>query len=48
MNAQNASAVASQMRKRTTATERNRARDAINAYSIDLLKKLQGVTAFYP
>src|SRR5262249_26034158 len=36
-----ASAVASQMRKRTTATERNRARDAINAYSSDLLKKLQ-------
>jgi hypothetical protein len=29
------------MRKRTTATERNRARDAINAYSTDLLKKLQ-------
>jgi hypothetical protein len=28
------------MRKRTTATERNRARDAINAYSIDLLKKV--------
>ena len=31
------------MRKRTTATERNRAYDAINAYSSDLLKKLQGV-----
>ena len=31
----------SQMRKRTTATERNRARDTINAYSSDLLKKLQ-------
>jgi hypothetical protein len=29
------------MRKRTTATESNRARDAINAYSGDLLKKLQ-------
>src|SRR5436190_14375792 len=29
------------MRKRTTATERNRACDAINAYSTDLLKKLQ-------
>jgi len=35
-NAPNASAVASQMRNRTTATERNRARDAINAYSSDL------------
>jgi hypothetical protein len=31
-----ASAVASQMRKRTTATDRNRARDAINGYSSDL------------
>jgi len=31
MIAPRASAVASQMRKRTTATERNRARDAINA-----------------
>ena len=41
MIAPTASAVASEMRKRTTATERNRARDAINAYSIDLLKKLQ-------
>src|SRR4029077_3318551 len=40
-NAPNASAVASQMRKRNTATERNRARDAINACSIDLLKKLK-------
>ena len=40
-NAPNASAVATQMRKRNTATERNRARDAINAYSSDLLKKLQ-------
>jgi len=29
------------MRKRTTAAERNRARDAINSYSSDLLKKLQ-------
>ena len=29
-NAPKASAVANQMRKRTTATERNRARDAIN------------------
>jgi hypothetical protein len=35
------SAVVSQMRKRTTATERNRARDAINAKCSDLLKKLQ-------
>jgi hypothetical protein len=26
------------MRKRTTATDRNRARDAINAYTSDLLK----------
>ena len=41
INAPNASAVASQMRKRTTATERNRAWNAINAYSNDLLKKLQ-------
>jgi len=41
MIAPTARAVASQMRKRTTATERNRARDAINAYSNDLLKKLQ-------
>jgi hypothetical protein len=41
MTAPTAKAVASQMRKRTTATERNRARDAINAYSSDLLKKLQ-------
>ena len=41
MIAPRASAVASQMRKRSTATERNRARDAINAYSSDLLKKLQ-------
>jgi len=41
MIAPTANAVASQMRKRTTATERNRARDAINAYSGDLLKKLQ-------
>ena len=40
-SAPNASAVASQMRKRTTATDRNRARDAINAYSSNLLKKLQ-------
>jgi hypothetical protein len=29
------------MRKRTTATERNRVRDAINGYSIDLLKKFE-------
>ncbi len=38
------------MRKRTTATERNRARDAINAYSSDLLKKLQNTKscAFSP
>jgi hypothetical protein len=41
MIAPTASAVASQMRKRTTATEGNRARGAINAYSSDLLKKLQ-------
>jgi hypothetical protein len=41
MIAPRASAVASQMRKRTTATERNRARGAINVYSSDLLKKLQ-------
>jgi hypothetical protein len=34
------------MRKRTTATERNRARDAINVYSSDLLKKLQRGTVF--
>ena len=40
MIAPTASAVASQMRKRTTATERNRARAAINAYNSDLLKKL--------
>ena len=40
-NAPNARVVPSQMRKRTTATDRNRACDAINAYSIDLLKKLQ-------
>lgn len=49
-NAPNASVVPSQMRKRTTATERNRACDAINAYSIDLLKKLQNAKscAFSP
>jgi hypothetical protein len=42
------SAVARQMRKRTTATERNRARDAINGYSSDLLKKLQrSMTSFF-
>jgi len=35
-NAPNASAVASQMRNRTTATDRNRPRDTINAYSSDL------------
>jgi hypothetical protein len=29
------------MRVRTTATERNRARDVINVYGSDLLKKLQ-------
>ena len=34
------------MRKRTTATERNRARDAINAYSTDLLKKLQNTKSY--
>jgi hypothetical protein len=34
------------MRKRTTATERNRVRDVINAYRNDLLKKLQGVAPF--
>ena len=43
MIAPTASAVASQMRKRTTATERNRACDAINAYRSDLLKKLKGL-----
>ena len=49
-SAPNASVVPSQMRKRTTATERNRACDAINAYSIDLLKKLQNAKscAFSP
>ena len=41
MIAPTARAVASQMRKRTTATERNRARGAINACSSDLLKKLR-------
>lgn len=41
MIAPTASAVASQMRKRTTAMERNRARDVINAYRNDFLKKLQ-------
>jgi hypothetical protein len=41
MIAPTASVVASQMQKRTTATERNRARGAINGYSSDLLKKLQ-------
>jgi hypothetical protein len=35
------SAVVSQMRKRTTATERNRARDAINGIVKKKLKKLQ-------
>jgi hypothetical protein len=34
------------MRKRNTATDRNRARDAINAYSSDLLKKLQNTNNF--
>ena len=34
------------MRKRNTATERNRPRDAINAYSSDLLKKLQNTKNF--
>ena len=50
MIAPRASTVASQMRKRTTATERNRARDAINAYSTDLLKKLENTKscAFSP
>ena len=47
MIAPTASAVASQMRKRTTATERNRARGAINAYSSDLLKKLQRRDEFF-
>ena len=42
--APNASTVPSQMRKRTTATERNRACAAINAYSSDLLKKLNSWT----
>jgi hypothetical protein len=44
MIAPTASAVARQMRKRTTATERNRARDAINSErfreSTESLKKL--------
>ena len=44
MIAPTASAVATQMRKRTTATERNRARDAINSErfreSTESLKKL--------
>jgi hypothetical protein len=40
MIAPTASAVASQMRKRTTATERNRARDAING----IVKKVTNVT----
>jgi hypothetical protein len=44
MIAPTASAVASQMRKRTTATERNRARGAINTYSDDLLEIYKGVT----
>jgi hypothetical protein len=39
MIAPTASAVANQMRKRTTATERNRPRDVINASNNDLLKK---------
>ena len=41
MIAPTARTVASQMRKRTTATERNRARGTINVYSSDLLKKSQ-------
>jgi hypothetical protein len=45
MIAPTASAVASEMRKRTTATERNRARDAINSErfreSTESLKKLK-------
>src|SRR5262249_9904133 len=40
MIAPRASAAVSQMRKRTTATERNRVRDGINAYNSDLLKKV--------
>jgi hypothetical protein len=40
MIAPRASAVASQMRKRTTATERNRARDAING----IVKKVNRIT----
>ena len=41
INAPNVSTIASQMRKRTTATERNRARGVINGYSNDLLKNLE-------
>ena len=41
MIAPTASAVASEMRKRSTATESNRARDSINASASDLLKKLK-------
>ena len=41
MIAPTASAVVNQMRKRATATERNRPRDVINASNSDLLKKLQ-------
>ena len=50
INAPNTSAVARQMRKRTTATQRNRASNAINAYRNNLLKKLQTTrraAAFY-
>jgi hypothetical protein len=41
------SAVATQMRKRATATERNRPRDAINGCSSDLQKKLQTLQTGY-
>lgn len=41
INAPNVSTIASEMRKRTTATERNRARGVINGYRNDLLKKLE-------
>jgi hypothetical protein len=42
-NAPKASAVTSQMRKRITATDRNRARDAINGI-VKKLNKLQSQT----
>jgi hypothetical protein len=54
-NAPQASAVASQMRKRNTATERNRARDAINPERCRgqrlqhrFVKKVTRVTPFTP